>query len=134
MPYPKPHMARTMDKTENERLLIALEMGLLDPAIRSSATQLADLIADDFVEFGSSGETFDKEQIIAKLLAETESTPQTRTAEDFTTRWLAEDTALVTFHAIRAVNGTTTKTLRASIWKYRNTRWQMIFHQGTLAS
>lgn len=123
-----------MDKTENERLLVALEMGLLDSEIRSSAAQLADLIADDFVEFGSSGETYDKEQIIALLLAETENTPQTRTAGDFTTRWLADDTALVTFHAIRSVNGKSTKTLRASIWKYRNTRWQMIFHQGTLAS
>lgn len=123
-----------MNKPENERLLIALEMGLLDPEIRNSPTQLADLIADDFVEFGSSGETFDKEQIIAALLGENEQTAQTRTADDFTIRWLADDTALVTFHAIRSANGADTKTLRASIWKYRDARWQIIFHQGTLVT
>ena len=122
-----------MNKAENERLLIALEVGLLDPAVRSSAAQLADLLAADFVEFGSSGETYGKEEMIAQLLGESDKDPSIqRTGQDFEVRWLGEKSALLTYRIIRTDEGKTVKTLRASIWKYYDARWQLIFHQGTV--
>lgn len=113
---------------------MALEVALLDPLVRNSPTQLADLIADDFVEFGASGTIFDKEQIIKALLDENQDEPPTRTTGEFKTRWLATDTALVTYQASRTGTDHNTQTLRASIWKYQDARWQMIFHQGTVVS
>ena len=124
-----------MDKTENERLLIALEVGLLDPTVRRSATQLADLLAPDFVEFGSSGEVYTKEEMIAQLLRETDGGSSVeRTGEDFVVRWLGNGSALLTYRASRNDQDGQTTSLRASIWRHFNARWQLIFHQGTIIS
>ncbi len=43
------------------------EERLLDPAVRKDSKQVATLLADDFVEFGSSGRRFDKAQILECL-------------------------------------------------------------------
>ena len=124
-----------MDHAENERLLIALEVGLLDPTVRGSAAQLADIFAADFVEFGSSGRAYGKEDIIAYLLAESDAQRDVhRVADNFKVRWLADDAAFTTYELSRTENGNTAKSLRTSIWKFYNERWQMIFHQGTIMS
>jgi hypothetical protein len=47
-----------------------LEERLLRPDVRSSAEQLDKLLADEFIEFGSSGRVFNKEQIIGTLAYE----------------------------------------------------------------
>ena len=52
---------------EVEHALRELEERLLQPDVRRSPRALADLLADEFVEFGSSGRIFDKPQIIAAL-------------------------------------------------------------------
>src|SRR5271156_5266438 len=58
------------------------EEQLLQPEIRRSADQVSYLLADEFVEFGSSGRVFDKAQIIASLQQEKEQAAQ-RTIHDF---------------------------------------------------
>lgn len=115
--------------------LIALEQSLHEPATRGDRQQVAALLAEDFVEFGSSGRIFDKAQTISALAAETPSADERRLqAFDFVVTDLAQDVALVTYRIDRSHTrtGTVRTTLRSSIWKRINGRWQMLFHQGTV--
>ena len=43
------------------------EKRLLDPAVRKNAQLVSSLLADDFIEFGSSGRVFNKASIIEDL-------------------------------------------------------------------
>jgi hypothetical protein len=46
----------------------ALEQSLLTPTVRSSAEELDRVLSDDFLEFGSSGRAYTKEQVIPLAL------------------------------------------------------------------
>jgi hypothetical protein len=60
--------AQSLDVSATEvALLRGLEEELLKPEVRRSADRLSHLLADEFVEFGSSGRIFDKRQIIESL-------------------------------------------------------------------
>ena len=113
--------------------LLSLEERLLQPQTRKDATELASLLSDDFVEFGSSGAVFDKTSIISGLSRET---PTERSIIDFKALPLAEGIALVTYRAIRRAGPAEkpVETLRSSNWKQVNGEWKMAFHQGTLAT
>jgi hypothetical protein len=112
-----------------ERQLQDLELSLLQPSVRKSE-HVAELLAEGFIEFGSSGRTFNKEQIITALQAE--STTKC-TATQFKVQLLAPHIALVTYRAHRH-SEPPVHTLRSSIWERRQGQWQMVFHQGTLSS
>jgi hypothetical protein len=51
-------------------LIRQLEERLLRPEVRASADQVAVLLADGFVEFGTSGRIYNKEQMIDLLQQE----------------------------------------------------------------
>lgn len=57
---------------ENQALLKEqlrlLEERLLEPKVRKSKKELEVLLADDFIEFGSSGRMYNKQQVIDGLL------------------------------------------------------------------
>jgi hypothetical protein len=106
-----------------------LEERLLAPEVRASAEELALLLADDFLEFGSSGRTFDKQQVVEALPLEPEARFSIR---DFHVRSLAPGVVLATYRAARLKNRTA-YSLRSSIWKLADDRWRMTFHQGTPA-
>lgn len=121
------------DSTMEERLSIQgllqeLEFALLQPEIRKS-DRLAELLADDFLEFGSSGRVFTKAQIIAALEAEH---PIRITASEFKIKLLAPHVALVTYQAV-CHSDPVVLSLRSSIWEHKQGRWQIVFHQGTTA-
>ena len=107
-----------------------LETSLLQPAVRGLESNLANLIADDFVEFGGSGRTYNKRDVIAVL-----SNAQERLMElrDFQVRMLADDVVLTTFlldeYDHRTQQGSSS--LRSSIWKLSGGKWKIVFHQGT---
>lgn len=96
--------------------------------MRSSPKAVSELLADGFVEFGSSGKVFDKPAIIEALSNETGDLEII--VEDFTVRDLAPDVVLVTYKSKPAGSQPVTA-LRSSIWKRISGRWQMVFHQGT---
>jgi hypothetical protein len=107
----------------------SLELRLLDPEVRASSEALAPLLADDFLEFGSSGRVFDKTGITARLVGQ--SGPEL-SLDDFAARRLAPDVVLATYRArIRGLGSAERHSLRSSVWIRRNGRWQMLFHQGT---
>jgi hypothetical protein len=109
----------------------ALEEALLDPAVRRSQSALSALIADDFVEFGSSGVASDKQGVLdaASRLPDV-VTP----LSDFAVDSVSDSVVLVTYRsATRLDRGLTRAALRSSLWVLRDGRWQLRFHQGTTA-
>lgn len=109
----------------------ALEESLLDSAIRQSPERLAVLIAVDFVEFGSSGRTFCKQDVLDAA----QSLPVVATPlADLHVAVLGDDAVLVTYRSTtRHADGSAVEALRSSVWVHRDGRWQMRFHQGTPA-
>jgi hypothetical protein len=114
-----------------EAQLRHLEEQLLRPEVRASVERVTALLADDFVEFGSSGQVFDKKQIIEALRTETATK---RSLSDFESTLLSDNIALVTYRATRTSKAgeRPVTTLRSSIWRLHDGQWQMVFHQGTL--
>ncbi|WP_407314119.1 DUF4440 domain-containing protein [Desulfosporosinus sp. SB140] len=109
-----------------------LEDRLLQPEIRGSREEILRLLAYDFVEFGSSGGTFDKLQVVEEL---PHSPAVPVIIEDFRVKVLALDVVLATYRAVKPneSRGEMRNSLRSSIWKFLDGRWQMVFHQGTRA-
>jgi len=110
--------------------LLECERKLLDPVLRRNPECLAPLLADDFIEFGSSGRTYDKKQVLYHLRRQA---PAQLTIDAFRVVELAPGTALVTYRA-RAESADRKNekySLRSSLWVQREGEWQMIFHQGT---
>ena len=108
-----------------------LEQSLLDPAVRRSRARLLELLADDFLEFGSSGRVWTRKTIIDLLAKETAFVPPA--IEEFQCALLAPDLALVTYRTARTdeKSGERLASLRSSVWTHTAGQWKMRFHQGT---
>lgn len=106
--------------------LLHLELSLMQPALRRDPARVAALLDSDFVEIGSSGRLWSREEIL--LLLATESDYQPPTVEDFHLRPLTADLALVTYRTRRA-NGS--QALRSSLWRRHGADWRCAFHQAT---
>lgn len=100
---------------------------MLESDVRKSEAML-ELLADDFVEFGSSGRTYTKAELVALLQAETPSVQRT---SDFKVALLSPEVGLITY-VIRREGEPPVYSLRSSVWQLRGERWQLIFHQGTV--
>jgi len=103
----------------------SLELSLLNKNIRKNVDKLNNLIADDFIEFGSSGKVYTKSDVIQYLPNEIEENFE---ASNFNGVQLARDCILLTY-LLYSKHG---KSLRSSIWKRYDGNWKIIFHQGTL--
>jgi hypothetical protein len=111
--------------------LLTLEEQLLEPELRHNPSALSLLIADDFLEIGSSGRVYDKPAILDAL--ESEAPAPTALLSDFNALQLAHNVMLVTYRTTRC-NSTgepSATARRSSIWIHRDSRWQITFHQGT---
>ena len=122
-----------MNDTDVELLvtLRTLEVELHQPAARSDAGRLDALLHPDFLEFGRSGRSYTKADILDHLLAA--PTHATVVSNNFALRQLGPDVALLTYRAAhRGADGVLERhTLRSSIWQRGSAGWQMSFHQGT---
>lgn len=106
----------------------SLERRLLEPQVRTSRQELDELIAESFVEFGSSGRVWTKSEIIDELVDGPGSTIEIDSVQP---RYIGEDTILITYRSRRVGEGSGVEALRSSIWRQLGDRWQLIFHQGT---
>jgi hypothetical protein len=117
------------DIEDLSRHLRELEESLLLPDVRKSR-RLIDLLADDFVEFGSSGRIYTKTDLVEALQAES---PVTQATADFRVSLLSPGVTLLTYricrHSVPPIH-----TLRSSIWRLHDGHWRMVFHQATLTS
>ncbi|AIF48963.1 DUF4440 domain-containing protein [Dyella japonica] len=110
--------------------LLDLETQLHRQDVRADGIALRRLIAEDFFEFGVSGTVWTREAVIEALRGEAFSM---REVSDFRLTLLADDVALVTYrgHRVATPHRPSSDSLRSSIWRLREGRWQMQFHQGT---
>ena len=110
-----------------------LEELMTRPEIRRCPEELSRLLADDFREFGGSGRIFNKSEIIEALRNQP---PVQLWLDEFQVMSLAPDVVLVTYRGNCRFpeSDKVSHSLRSSIWKKQNGRWQVVFHQGTPAS
>ena len=109
------------------------EQALLDPAVRRDRRRVSELLTEDFLEFGSSGRVWTREQILELLETENYQPPA---MEDFKCALIADGAALVTYRTVRtdAVTSEKATTLRSSLWTKESGAWRVRFHQGTRTS
>jgi len=107
-------------------LLEMLERELHTESARDKS-RTVDLLAEDFIEFGRSGRSYSKVEIIESL----DSTPvDSITSYEYTLNLLSPTVALLTYKSKR--NSIPKNcTLRSSIWRKQGSTWKMVFHQGT---
>ncbi|MGD0892900.1 MAG: nuclear transport factor 2 family protein [Terracidiphilus sp.] len=109
--------------------LIRCEIALLDPAVRRDRAQVEALLAQDFLEFGSSGRVFDRKTIVDSLASGDYHSPA---AEELKCSRIGADVALVTYRTVRMDDaGARSVTLRSTLWIREAGIWQVRFHQGT---
>lgn len=117
-----------------EEALLLLEKQLLQPDFRNSPERVAALLAEEFIEFGSSGQVYDKPGTIAALRpGGAGGNAESPRIEEFRARELAPALFLVNYR-IAAPGGPgqiVAGSLRSSLWTWRDNRWQLLFHQGT---
>lgn len=113
--------------------LRVLEESHLRSEVRSSPEALDALLAEEFIEFGSSGRVYDRNAILEAVSGEDAFT---WSIEDFAVRLLASGVALATYRlSIRSVEARDPRvTLRSSVWVHRSSEWVLVFHQGTLVA
>ena len=112
-------------------VLTGFERELHGADARHSHTRLDALLRDDFLEFGRSGERFNKADILETLPVEP---PRTAIVADrFDLKRLGVSTALLTYRSADAgPDGSYERfALRSSLWEHSARGWQMSFHQGT---
>ncbi len=116
-----------------DTLILALEWELLDPEVRRSPQRLDGLLADEFAEVGVSGQLFLKRDVLDQLPVEI---PVQFHLDSFALRRLAPDAVLATYRLAErdGASSEVRLALRSSIWQFRDGRWQMAFHQGTVVS
>jgi len=104
--------------------VVALELLMLDPAVRADRAEVERLLHPEFREFGTSGQVWERGSIIAAL-AEDPGPPAR--ASDVEARVVAPDVVLVTYVAEAAG----LRSLRSSLWVRDEGGWRALFHQGT---
>jgi hypothetical protein len=109
--------------------ILNLEQQLLREEVRSSAESIAEILADGFVEFCSSGRIY--------RYTPRDVFPLGRRAHweiiDFQAKELADGVVLATYRLMKhdEPNEALRVSLRSSIWKAIDGKWKMVFHQGT---
>ena len=107
-----------------------LELSLLKPEVRSSKEALDKLLADDFVEFGTSGNKYTKTDILERLPNTLEKVEYA--VSDFSVEIPSENIAIATFKTERTTDGKDrVVSQRSSHWRKTDSGWQMFFHEAT---
>lgn len=116
--------------TELAKIIRDLETELLRPDVRSNSGRVSELLADDFVEFGESGKRYTKQDVLSALQKPADLK---YSILDFSALEISSDVVLATYRAQKEdlETGRRTFSLRSSLWRNRNGRWEMVFHQGT---
>lgn len=116
-----------MTQAQLQEHLHALEERLLHPDRETDRERLTSLLAADFKEFCTSGRIFNLTQLSTELMT---MAPRAATMSHFYVTPLGKDSALATYHITTAAS----TSHHSSIWVLRDNRWQMLFHQGTIAA
>lgn len=113
-----------------EKTILTLEEKLLSSSTRNDPDELAAMLDDGFVEFGSSGKIYNKQDVINALKNQE---ALNYTISGFKINSLSDEVILAAYkiEIILAGKQESKKSLRSSIWKRSENKWKIIFHQGT---
>ncbi|WP_263367259.1 nuclear transport factor 2 family protein [Edaphobacter bradus] len=107
--------------------LYALEELLLHPDRTADRTMLIPLLASDFKEFCTTGRVTNRQETIDDMLS---SHGRAATIHYYVVTPLCDNAALATYR----LTTVTSVSYRSSLWVYRDKRWQLLFHQGTVVA
>jgi hypothetical protein len=108
--------------------LVQLEESLWRVETRGDIAVMADLLLSDFFEFGRSGRTWQRADILESPVSAFEAVLP---LPGLTVRLLGATTALLTYTSIVTREGIVEHARRSSIWSRVDGRWRLYFHQGT---
>ena len=108
--------------------LKALEVRVMTAAGVGRSQDIAEFMADDFLEIGASGHKYSKSDVLGAL----PSLPRRKfSLTDFQVRELAPDIVLVNYRSQAVAKDSIAWAHRTTIWARRGGKWQIVFHQAT---
>lgn len=109
----------------------ALEEKLLHTDMQENPLLLDELLAETFVEIGSTGLTTPRQAVVAWLLNKNKS--DRWLLSNFSVSKLSSDIVLAIYHAQKVgdSNISAAVSTRSSIWKRHGDHWKMMFHQAS---
>jgi hypothetical protein len=112
-------------------LLCQLETELHLTATRRNQVRLQELLHPNFEEFGRSGRSYSRDEVLREFVTEEELAPVH--AQDFELREINGGVVLLTYRSahVDSVGNLYRHTLRSSLWVQTASGWKMRFHQGT---
>lgn len=100
--------------------VLGLELVLLNPVVRALPEQVLELLHADFVEYGASGQVWDRASIVEALAA------------DPSVVGFPEDMQAVSLgDGVVQLRYRLGSSLRTSIWLWDSVSWRLWFHQAT---
>ena len=111
-----------MDQSHH-KVLESQERELVSPDSRKNRSRIAELLADNFEEYGSSGKVFLKSDVLASL-----GSSVNYSLTDFSFRDIAKGITLVKYRS--QTEGQVA--LRSSIWVQSEGNWRLLHHQATV--
>lgn len=111
-----------------EQLILGYEMDFFKKEFCDNMQNLNNRIHDEFIEFGKSGQVFDKDSIINYL--NNLDSDRDIDIQSFVLKDLKDDILVANYISNEKETGT--KALRTSIWIKEHSDWKLYFHQGTI--
>lgn len=107
----------------HHEILESLEREMVAPGTRNDRGRMGEILAEDFEEYGSSGQHFRKPDVLDSLDTSTDYE-----LSNFSFSDLARGVTLVKYNSL--VSGQVSR--RSSIWVQRGGQWQLLHHQATV--
>lgn len=119
-------LLRTADLVEIRHL----EESLWRAETRFDTELMEETFAPDFIEFGRSGRTYSRREMLFDE-GEYQEIKATLPLPDFHARHLTDDVVQVTYVSEVDYDGEVLRGNRSSIWSRLDGAWRLRFHQGT---
>jgi len=114
---------------EHDRIMLQrLEEELWIAETRFNRPYMETIMANDFFEFGRSGRTYVREEMLS---SESNSIDAVIPLRNLNIRLITEDVAQVTYVSEVTYSGKLEVGNRSSIWSRKGEGWELRFHQGT---
>lgn len=115
--------------------ILQLENSLLTSEVRKSPHKISALLVPDFTEFTSSGREYHYKNDDV-FQDQNNNVILDWEIVDFKIKELATDCILAMYKLVKhsELNESKKYSLRSSVWKFREGKWSIVFHQGTPTS
>lgn len=113
---------------EDHSELVRMEENMWREETRFDGAFMQIALANDCFEYGRSGRTYTRAQILAAPRAAIDAVIP---LPNLTVRLIDENTVQVTYDSAATYNGVVEYAHRSSIWSRSAEGWEMRFHQGT---